>query len=61
LHFSGSAIKIPDPSLFPTDMNGAALNKAAVYRQVRTTCERASVSVFRGGVRTLRNTFAVQE
>lgn len=55
------ALNIPGPLVFPADMQGAALNKATVYRQVRATFERAGIVVTRSGGRTLRNTFAVQE
>ena len=54
-------INIPGRLVFPADLNGATLNKATVYRQVRATFERAGISVSRSGGRTLRNTFAVQE
>ena len=46
--------------LFP-NTDGAILNKATVYRQIRKTFERAGIDLPRRGGRTLRNTFAVNE
>jgi site-specific recombinase XerD len=52
---------IPGGRLFPANLNGDALDKATVYRQVKATFTRAQIQIHRSGGRTLRNTFAVQE
>jgi integrase len=53
--------KIPGALLFPASLQGGALDKAAVYRQVKAAFTRAGLDVERRGGRTLRNTFAVRE
>jgi integrase/recombinase XerD len=56
-----AALKIPGDLVFPASLEGDALHKATVYRQVRATFERAGVAASRAGGRTLRNTFAVRQ
>ncbi|MGJ7917171.1 tyrosine-type recombinase/integrase [Massilia sp. LXY-6] len=55
------ALKIPGELAFPANLEGEALHKATVYRQVKATFERAGLAVSRAGGRTLRNTFASQQ
>jgi site-specific recombinase XerD len=55
------ALKIPGELVFPASLEGEALHKATVYRQVKATFERAGLAVPRAGGRTLRNTFASQQ
>ena len=54
-------LRIPGDLVFPASLEGDALHKATVYRQVRATFERAGVAVPRAGGRTLRNTFAARQ
>jgi len=54
-------MKIPGKLLFPANIQGASLDKATVYRQVKATFARAGIDVQRLGGRTLRNSFAVRE
>jgi len=54
-------LRIPGELVFPASLEGDALHKATVYRQVRATFERAGVAVPRAGGRTLRNTFAARQ
>jgi site-specific recombinase XerD len=54
-------LDIPGTLVFPGDAAGKPMSKLTVYRQVRTTFERAGIQVDRNGGRTLRNTFAVEE
>ena len=55
-------LNIPGTLVFPADRQGAMLDKATLYRQVKATFQRAGMAdVSRTGGRTLRNTFAVQE
>jgi site-specific recombinase XerD len=55
------ALNIPGDLVFPANMEGEALHKATVYRQVKATFARAGLAVPRAGGRTLRNTFASQQ
>lgn len=54
-------IGIQGELVFPTSLAGAPLSRMTVYRQVKTTFERAGIDVDRHGGRTLRNTFAVEK
>jgi site-specific recombinase XerD len=56
-----AALRLPGELVFPASLDGEALHKATVYRQVRATFERAGIPVARAGGRTLRNSFAVQQ
>jgi integrase/recombinase XerD len=56
-----AALEIPGSLAFPANMDGEALHKATVYRQVRATFQRAGIPAAHAGGRTLRNTFAFQQ
>jgi site-specific recombinase XerD len=53
-------LAVPGELVFPANLEGEALHKATVYRQVRATFERAGLAVSRAGGRTLRNSFAAR-
>lgn len=55
------SLAIPGALVFPANLEGEALHKATVYRQVKATFARAGLAVPRAGGRTLRNTFASQQ
>lgn len=54
-------LEIPGDLVFPANLEGEPLHKATVYRQTRSTFQRAGIAVARAGGRTLRNSFAVQQ
>jgi site-specific recombinase XerD len=56
-----AALRIPGELVFPASLEGEALHKATVYRQVKASFARAGIAPARAGGRTLRNTFASQQ